>query len=449
MKRKHIDTAALASNVPPASPAFRAATMARLQAMADQEAFPVKRKLSTTILIAALILVLLTATAFALGLFRTAEADAMYRARQSLSETYGLTPATLGMFRQQAIRQGNIWTVTFSADDTESSNGKMGVYTVTMEDGSAPIATWTHDDVDADVWKSGDMDAPVWGQEQMMQSLILKRDALNTYVEEHAGVVPDNQELQPMTDLSAEQQAAIVDIAKQAMIDEFGFTEKMLMLFTVDIVPSEEHGEAYGVAVFGPDYAQDPANLQMQLGYYYITVEVETGKMLKSMWIWENHWIGKSYTKNNWGTASAYHVSILPWVLELYEKINEIGSRYAPGATVYDYSYEDAVAYDQLFRDAGFSAAMYPRALPGSQDISYDKALAIAKQALMEEMSLTEEKLNAANLMAEYSIADPDEPIWSFGFYTNADGFDVVYAVTLDVRTGEILGTFCNTGGNG
>lgn len=163
-----------------------------------------------------------------------------------------------------------------------------------------------------------------------MQSHKLMRSALDTHVKEHAGVVPGNQGLQAMTDMSAKQQAAIVDIAKQAMIDEFGFTKKTLTLLTVDIIPSNEYGKTYGVASFSPDYAQDPAGLQVKMGYYFITVEVETGKVLKSMWSGQSQWDDKGYIQNNWATAPAYHASILPWMLELNQKINEIGSRYAP-----------------------------------------------------------------------------------------------------------------------
>ncbi len=172
MNHKHIDAKTFAVNLPPPSPKFSADTMARLRAIAaKEEKKPMKRKAFATVLIAAILLVLLAATALAAyTLTRSPQATAVSVARKALFANYGLTSETIGLFYTKSEQQGNTWNVTFVADGFYPP--LLGDYTVTLAPGKDPETHWTHDDVDPALWQNGSLDAPVWGQTQMLKALM-------------------------------------------------------------------------------------------------------------------------------------------------------------------------------------------------------------------------------------------------------------------------------------
>lgn len=86
---------------------------------------------------------------------------------------------------------------------------------------------------------------------------------------------------------------------------------------------------------------------------------------------------------------------------------------------------------------------------PGPNDMPEEEALAIAKQALMEETGLTQESLDAADVMVEFYERDSGNSIWGFHLYLVVDGIEQGCGVMLDAQTGKILSTGVATGGNG
>lgn len=85
----------------------------------------------------------------------------------------------------------------------------------------------------------------------------------------------------------------------------------------------------------------------------------------------------------------------------------------------------------------------------GPDDMPEEDALAIAKQALMEETGLTQEALDAADVMVEFYERESGNSIWGFHLYLVVDGIEQGCGVMLDAQTGEILSTGVVTGGNG
>ena len=127
-----------------------------------------KKKL-TAGLVLAIVLILLTVTAFAAYmLLWSPQADAVSRARQALADAYGLTPETMGCFITNAEQNGDAWTVTLTGE--AFNPGLLGTYTVVVTHGGA-AASWTHDDAEPAVWKSGGLSSPVWGQPQISEAL--------------------------------------------------------------------------------------------------------------------------------------------------------------------------------------------------------------------------------------------------------------------------------------
>ena len=107
------------------------------------------------------------------------------------------------------------------------------------------------------------------------------------------------------------------------------------------------------------------------------------------------------FTTYNWGQAKAFSTRILPWVLTLLKQNEPIIAKY-PEEQSDAFSVEDAAAYDQAFRDAGFTSPIYCHALPKEGELTAEQALALAKQAFMSEYGLSQEKIDSYLITTEY-----------------------------------------------
>lgn len=94
-------------------------------------------------------------------------AQAVFQARNALIEKYGLTLATLGLFRDSCHLMDTGWVVTF--ETTGLINRRLaGVYTVEKSNGLI-TASWTHDDVNPSVWQNTtELNTVAWGQQQLV-----------------------------------------------------------------------------------------------------------------------------------------------------------------------------------------------------------------------------------------------------------------------------------------
>jgi hypothetical protein len=184
----------------------------------------VKKKLSIG-LVFVIVLMLAAVTALALGLQRSAEVDALGRAREALMAEYNLTQASIGCFETNAGREGDTWTVTFTG--TAMYPERLGTYTVQLRPGASPQASWTHDDVDPSLWQGGNMDAPVWGQKQIMERLQMNGKRVEgyspTWDSQPVNDFPEN--LPGEDDISFEEAWAI---GREAIITEMPDAEKAL-----------------------------------------------------------------------------------------------------------------------------------------------------------------------------------------------------------------------------
>ena len=233
---------------------------------------PMKKKLTAGLALA-IVLIILTATAFAAYmLLWSPQADAQSRARQALADAYGLTPETIGCFIASERQDGDTWTVTFTGDGFNP--GLLGTYTVVLADDSAS-ASWSHDDVDRALWEDGDLLAPVWGQPQIMKALrepdaanaaqaeLLKDTPVEIIPRETPPGGPEsftegtaywNGEFIRIStpgegDLTEEQAR---EIAYQALMEEFGLTREELdagIAVQSDFYTRENGGTLWGFSI--------------------------------------------------------------------------------------------------------------------------------------------------------------------------------------------------------
>ncbi len=233
---------------------------------------PMKKKLTAGLLLA-IVLIVLTVTALAAYmLLWSPQADAQSRARQALSDAYGLTPETIGCFIVEEQLDGDIWTVTFIGEGFNP--GLLGTYTVVLT-GDSAAASWSHDDVDRALWENGDLYAPVWGQPQIAKALhdtdaanaaqaeLLKDTPVEIVPRETPPGGPESftegtaywngefiRKSTPGEGDLTEAQAK--DIAYQVLIEEFGLTREELdagSIVQCDFYTRDSGGTLWGFSV--------------------------------------------------------------------------------------------------------------------------------------------------------------------------------------------------------
>lgn len=130
-----------------------------------------KRKISTT-LVAAILALLIAATALAVTLSRSTYNEAATGAQEALMETYGLTHETIGLFDKKVTQKDGVWTVKFRP--VKYNQEAIGTYTVTVREGEGPVPAWSHDGETDQI--GDDLTSPVWGAKQLDMALSIERD---------------------------------------------------------------------------------------------------------------------------------------------------------------------------------------------------------------------------------------------------------------------------------
>ncbi len=243
---KDIQSRMIYGNVPPRIDALFANTL-------DKEEIVVKKKSLALILLAAILILALACTAFALSIQYSARQQARNEAVDAVVEKYGLTNEMIGFFYAVFTVVDDGTEVAFKPMQYQE---QVGMYTVLLQDGKAPAVSWTHDGntLDADKMRAGDLDSRVWGPLQMEKIVELDKrrgevmhenyekygDYLEWSLEDKAAidqaladaglllegvprnVLPGDGDMQP---------DEAVSLAKRAAMDKYGFSEAYIEAF--------------------------------------------------------------------------------------------------------------------------------------------------------------------------------------------------------------------------
>lgn len=109
-------------------------------------------------LVLAVALLLIAATALAVGLIFSPRYDASKLANEAMLNQYGISAKMMTVFHREATHNDDE-SITVSYASVEGVQ-QLGVYTVTVKDGKAE-AVWSHDGEDT----SGGLEAAAWGRE--------------------------------------------------------------------------------------------------------------------------------------------------------------------------------------------------------------------------------------------------------------------------------------------
>ncbi len=232
--------------------------------------------------------------------------------------------------------------------------------------------------------------------------------------------------------------SSVTVTANQALKDKYGLTDGTIGLF---VKQATQTGDEWTVDYIPDGYA--PA----LLGQYRVLVK--DGKATDATWSyddtdvdWQN---SEGLASPVWGQKQMAYALTHP---------DEASAVSAP-------RYEQASALptpppDRQDGDAWWMGELVYPAEPTADDLTKEQAVAIARQALMEEYGLTAADLDGAVQRGEdaddetlFYTRESGNPVWTLGFWLVKDGVEMDIGVVVDARTGEILLTNLMTGGNG
>lgn len=220
-------------------------------------------------------------------------AEAVFQARNAVMEKYGLTLATLGIFRDSCRLTNTGWVVNFVT--TGLVNRRIaGIYTVEKNNGF--ISTfWSNDDVDPTLWQNTtELNTVAWGQQQLVYARkVVPREA--TVISQEQNVLDGENinydyvegtelwgdplhDAEPTeNDMAASQALAV---AREAFQQQFGLDAATTLSYNNEpILPEgigtlKESASGIRVWVFNTTFFQDGWNYEIT-----ICINAQTGAL--------------------------------------------------------------------------------------------------------------------------------------------------------------------------
>ena len=211
----------------------------------------------SAMLVLAIVLMLLTATALAAGIIFAKRVPATEIADQALLETYGITARMQSLFiRETAEGAGGTTVVTY--EGREHLAYVLGKYTVIVDGQTVKSICWSHDGEDT----SGGLEASAWGKDQLDEILRIDPETgkqaqlltFNPYIDrinqEHGfdyqayweengdkkyEVVLDKEGIQKAKERQAFSAHDFVQIAKEAVGVRYHLTSQQISLMSIDV----------------------------------------------------------------------------------------------------------------------------------------------------------------------------------------------------------------------
>ena len=211
----------------------------------------------SAMLVLAIVLMLLTATALAAGIIFAKRVPATEIADQALLKTYGITAQMQAMFIRETA-EGERGTIVVTYEGREHLAYVLGKYTVIVDGQTVKNICWSHDGEDT----SGGLEASAWGKDQLDEILRIdpetgKQAELRTfdpYIErinrEHGfdyqayweengdkkyEVVLDKEGIQKAKERQAFSAHDFVQIAKEAVGVRYHLTPQQISLMSIDV----------------------------------------------------------------------------------------------------------------------------------------------------------------------------------------------------------------------
>ena len=208
-------------------------------------------------LVLAIVLMLLTATALAAGIIFAKRVPATEIADQALLKTYGITARMQSLFtRKTAEGEGGTTVVTY--EGIEHLAYVLGKYTVIVDGQTVKSISWSHDGEDM----SGGLEASAWGKDQLDEILRIDPETgevaqlltFNPYIDrinrahgfdyqaywkenmdEKHEIVLEGEDIEKAKEKQAFSAHEFVQIAKEAVGVRYHLTPQQISLMSINV----------------------------------------------------------------------------------------------------------------------------------------------------------------------------------------------------------------------
>lgn len=367
----------------------------------------------------AMLMVLLTASALAVGLKVSRQVEVKRIAREAVMQQYGLDGKALGMFSEHAEEKNGVWEVRYGTWKPEQA----GEYLVTIHPDGTAEASWTLEDVEG-----------AWGQAEIAAYIQRKDAAVQKQIEAErlAGVATAEPRPTPVpvqgAKLSHEQ---AIEKANEAMKATFGFGNAGLNEFDAEC---DWANGVWMVSYSAGGWHWKDGRLAVKAGRYAVEIDDASGDCLSAVWSLEGRDSG-AYTRETFGKALAYDARCMEWVAEIRTQFEAAYT--AVETSRWPVSVEEMARLDGLMIAAGFDAAKYNHVLPGKDDLSLEEALALTAQILESEYGVSREAFEQSSFA--YTDLTQEKTHRQWYFWVQNHELQMGWQVTMNAETGEIL----------
>ncbi|MBQ8202521.1 MAG: hypothetical protein IJZ74_12225 [Clostridia bacterium] len=245
------------------------------------------KKKAVFVLLTAMLLCVSAAMA-AEGPAYSPEMQALLQANQALTDRYGLTRGTLGLFNTNVEQYGDTFIVTYTTTDAIHES-LTGTYAVIVTDGKSS-AYWTHDDLDPALWQTGSLTSPAWGVKQLQAYLDAGPAGRNgfclPYLSDEAIANDDPAELARLWQDEYVYPLVTADGTEAMDSTKARALSKAALINAYSLTEAEMNSAAF---LWCDLYLRPNGSLMWEVGYYldadeeynfYVTLDAVTGEIL-------------------------------------------------------------------------------------------------------------------------------------------------------------------------
>jgi len=381
-----------------------------------QKTQPIRRSLIAAV---ALLMVLVTTAALAVGLKRSKQVEVKSIARQVLMKEYGLDQQSIAMFSENAEEKNGVWKVTYGAWNPE----RAGEYTVVVKPDGGTETSWSLENQNG------------WTQKEIAEYIRQKNEkVLADIAKETVEGIPTAEPMPVPTESAGTRlnRQQVIEIADEAMKQQYHFQEKGLAEFDAGINDFEDG--IWQVEYMANGWHWKDGYLSEKAGSYLVKISDETGEVTEIRWniMAEDP---NTYTRETFGKAKAYDAQCMEWVAEIRAEF--VKAYTAAETSRWPVPVEEMARLDSLMIAAGFDPDQYNHVVPGEKDLSLEAALEIAAQALQNEYGVSRETVDKASYAYTDLTQEEEHRQWYFWIQDHA--IQMGWQITLDAQTGEIL----------
>lgn len=390
-----------------------------------EEEKPVRKRSFSVVLVTALLVLLLAATALAMVISAQDQKAAIQAAKDAVQVEYGFTEEDMALRFMGEAEMGltgegkEVWRVTLRPNLYFE---KMGDYTVEVMPGTAEVVSvaWSHDGTNMAAVASGDWENEAWGPEQLR-----RLGEADDIIQEQLRVM--EAELGPRDTWSLEDQARysrfIMDLGhpKEDMFYNVMPGEDDIPLNEAIVLAYEMIEERYGTPrgtmekfdyqvsfwmvkeweerqwefYFFPKAGEDAE----ALGEYRVRFMSPSKKIELCLWYVDDFW------------AAAPELLLKGKLDALYEK--------AYTTAFEELSAEEKATYFGALVEAGYDfSGRYDGVfcVPGEGELTEEEAVLAATEALREQEGFTDRAVSIFDIKPSFIRIDEEEPMWRVTF---------------------------------